>query len=136
MIKSTKGCEYMKVINTVIQTKKISIVNHNLNGNFKMKPIYTKQLTKDADRVYTLILMFSVLNSEQNPFPIDITAHLSATFTFSEDSSEEQIENFLQLPAVQIIYPHLRSLISSITASAYLQPLLLPLINPNIFINV
>ena len=126
----------MKVVNTVIQTKRISIVNHNLKGNFKMNPIYTKQIIKESDYVYTLVLMFSVLNSKDNPFPIDLTAHLSATFTFSNDSSEEQIENFLQLPAVQIIYPHLRSLVSSVTASAYLQPMLLPLINPNIFKNI
>lgn len=126
----------MKVVNTIIQTKKIFIENHNSKGNFKMNPIYTKQIIKEEDRTYTLILMFSVLNTADNPFPIDLTAHLSATFTFSEDSTEEQMENFLQLPAVQIIYPHLRSLISSVTASAYLQPLLLPLINPNIFKNV
>ena len=61
---------------------------------------------------------------------------MSATFNFSEDSNEIDIENFLQLPAVQIIYPHLRSLISSVTASAYLQPLLRPLINPNLFHNI
>lgn len=126
----------MKVVNTIIQTKKISIINHNLKGNFKMNPIYTKQIIKDDEYVYTLILMFSVLNSQESPFPIDLTAHLSATFTFSKESSEEQIENFLQLPAVQIIYPHLRSLISSVTASAYLQPMLLPLINPNLFTNI
>jgi len=126
----------MKVVNTSIQTKKIHIQNHNLKGNFKMLPIYTKQIEKNEDNVYTLTLMFSVLNTPENPFPIDITAHLAATFTFSKDSSEDQIENFLQLPAVQIIYPHLRSLVSSVTASAYLQPLLLPLINPNLFKNV
>ncbi|MFA7417918.1 MAG: protein-export chaperone SecB [Acholeplasma sp.] len=126
----------MKVVNTIIQTRKLSIVNHNLKGNFKMNPIYTKQINKESERVYTLILMFSVLNSASNPFPIDLTAHLAATFTFSDDSSEEQMENFLQTPAVQIIYPHLRSLISSVTASSYLQPLLLPLINPNLFMNV
>lgn len=126
----------MRVLNTAIQTKKISITNHNIKGNFKMNPIYTKQIIKESDRVYTLILMFSVLSSQTHPFPIDLTAHLAATFTFSEDSTEIQMENFLQLPAVQIIYPHLRSLISSITASAYLQPLLLPLINPNLFVNI
>lgn len=126
----------MKVLNTIIQTKKISIINHNLKGNFKMNPIYTKQLVKEDDFTYTLTLMFSVLNSETHPFPIDLTAHMSATFNFSKDSNEIDIENFLQLPAVQIIYPHLRSLISSVTASAYLQPLLLPLINPNLFQNI
>lgn len=136
MIKSIKGCDYMKVLNTLIQTKKLSIINHNLNGNFKMNPIYTKQITKENNQTYTLVLMFSILSTTQNPFPIDLTAHLSATFTFSEDATEEQIENFLQVPAVQIIYPHLRSLISSVTASAYLQPLLLPLINPNLFQSV
>ncbi|WP_025725616.1 protein-export chaperone SecB [Acholeplasma granularum] len=126
----------MKVLNTNIQVKKVSIENHNLKGNFKMLPIYTKQIIKEDDLNYTLILGFSVLNSKENPFPIDMTVHLASTFTFSNESSEEQIENFMQIAAIQIIYPHLRSLVSSITASSYLQPLLLPLINANLFQNV
>lgn len=123
----------MKVINTIIQTNKISIENHNLKGNFKMNPIYEKQIVKDSDKTYTVTLMFSILNSLEHPFPVDLTAHLSGTFTFSEHSTEHEMENFLAIPAVQIIFPHLRSLISSVTASAYLQPLLLPLLNPNVF---
>ena len=60
----------MKVLNTIIQTKKISIMNHNLKGNFKMNPIYTKQLVKEDDYTYTLTLMFSVLIVKHTPFQL------------------------------------------------------------------
>ena len=42
----------MKVLNTIIQTKKISIMNHNLKGNFKMNP-YDKESLKNSD-TYTV----------------------------------------------------------------------------------
>lgn len=126
----------MKVLNTVIQTKKVSIVNHNIKGNFQMAPIYTKQIEKTADKTYILTLNFSVFNTSDKPFPVDISASIAGTYTFDDTTTEEQMENFMQIPATQILFPHLRSLVSSVTASCYLQPLLLPLVDARIFQNV
>lgn len=123
----------MKVLNTVIQTKKVYILNHNLQGNFQLKPIYSKQIEKIDDITYSLTLNFSVENTEKEPFPIDINVSLMGIFVFSNDSIEDDIENFMQLPAAQVLFPHLRSLISSVTSSSYLQPLLLPLIDVRVF---
>ncbi|CDR31392.1 Bacterial protein export chaperone SecB [Acholeplasma oculi] len=126
----------MKVLNTVIQTKSISLKNNHLSGNFKMDPMYTKQIEKTDDKTYVLTLGFNAVNTPDKPFPIDISCHLQAIFTFDDQATELEIENFLQIPAVQIIYPHLRSLVSSITASAYLQPMLLPLVDARVFVNI
>lgn len=125
----------MKVLNTVIQVKKVSIINNDLKGNFQMAPIYTKQIEKIDDKTYILTLNFATLNTPDKPFPVDINVSIAGTFTFDSDTNETHMENFIQIPAVQILFPHLRSLISSVTASCYLQPLLLPLVDARIFTN-
>lgn len=126
----------MKVLNTVISTKKVTITNHNLKGNFQMHPIYTKQIEKVSDYNYILSLTFSVFNTMDHPFPVDLTATITGQFTFDNETTEDQVENFMQIPAIQILYPHLRSVVASITAASYLQPLLLPLVDARVFKNV
>lgn len=126
----------MKVLNTQIKLKKLNIANNNLKGNFKMNPIYTKLIEKVEDNVYELTLNFSVLNSKDNPFPIDFNASVVGTFTFDSNSDEVKVERFMNLPAVQIIFPHLRAVVSSVTASSYMQPLLLPLSDVTKFVNL
>lgn len=126
----------MRVINTVIHVKRASLVNHMLKGNFQMFPIYTKNIEKNDDNNYTLTLNFSVLNTKEQPFPIDLTVSVAGVFTFEPGTPENAIEDFLEIPAVQIIYPHLRSLVSSLTASSYIQPILLPLVDARVFQSV
>ncbi|HEY8406071.1 MAG TPA: protein-export chaperone SecB [Acholeplasma sp.] len=125
----------MKVQNTLIQTKHIKLVNHNLKGNYKLNPIFTKQLEKVDDRTYILTISVSVVNTPTEPFPIDLSCSISGTFTFDE-ADEIQIENFLQIPAIQVLYPHMRSMIASVTTTSYMQPLLLPLVDARMFKNV
>ncbi len=126
----------MKVLNTVIQVKKVSVINNDLKGNFQMAPIYTKQIEKVDSHTYILTLNFATMNTPEKPFPVDLNVSLSGTFTFDNETTETHMENFLQIPAVQVLFPHLRSLISSVTASCYLQPLLLPLVDARIFVNI
>ncbi|MFA5693144.1 MAG: protein-export chaperone SecB [Acholeplasmataceae bacterium] len=126
----------MKVLNTQIKLKKLNVTNNNLKGNFKMNPIYTKLIEKIEDNVYELTLNFSVLNSKDNPFPIDFNVSVVGTFTFDSKSDEVKVERFMNLPAVQIIFPHLRAVVSSVTASSYMQPLLLPLSDVTKFVNL
>lgn len=126
----------MRVLNTVIKSKRVSIVNNNLTGNFQLFPIFTKQLEKVDQHSYEITLTFSVNSTSEKPFPLDVSISMSGLFTFEENTPEVEMENFMNLPAVQIVFPHLRALVSSITASCYVQPLLLPLVDPRVFINV
>ncbi|HLS99974.1 MAG TPA: hypothetical protein VK005_00630 [Acholeplasma sp.] len=126
----------MKVLNTLIQTKKVSIVNHNLKGNFQMQPIYTKQLEKLSNTEYVVSITFAVFSTPEHPFPIDLSATISGNFTFEASVPDIEAENFMAGPAIQILYPHLRSVVASLTATCYLQPLLLPLVDPRIFKDV
>lgn len=126
----------MKVINTQIKLKKLTIVNNNLQGNFKMNPIYTKSIEKVNDFSYNLTLNFSVLNSKEYPFPIDLNTSIIGVFNFDEKSDEIKMEKFMSTAAVQILFPHLRTIISSVTASSYMQPLLLSLTDVAKFITI
>ncbi|VEU82934.1 protein-export chaperone SecB [Acholeplasma hippikon] len=126
----------MRVLNTIIKTNKVTIVNNNLNGNFQLFPVFTKQIVKLEDSVYEITLNFSVEHSIEKPFPLNMQASMSGIFSFEKGTPESEMENFMNLPAIQIVFPHLRSLVSSVTASCYVQPLLLPLVDPRLFINV
>lgn len=126
----------MRVLNTIIKTKEISVVNNNLNGNFQLFPVFHKEIKKIEDYNYEVILHFSVKNTPEKPFPLNMHAQMSGTFTFEPNTAEYEMENFMNLAAIQIVFPHLRSLVSSVTASCYVQPLLLPLVDPRVFINL
>lgn len=126
----------MRVLNTVIKCKKVNISNNNLTGNFQLFPTFTKQIEKLDNQNYTLTLNFEVKSTSEKPFPLDIEASICGTFSFEQNLNEADVENFMMIPAVQIIFPHLRSLVSSVTANCYIQPLLLPLVDPRVFINI
>ncbi len=120
----------MKIKNTMLQADKISLHNTGVLGsNFKVNPIYEKEILKDSEGVYILKLFVTLHNTLENPFPIDLNISFTSKFEFEEVKSENEISSYLNINAIQMIFPFMRAAITSVFSAALLPPLVLPIID-------
>ncbi len=118
------------VTNMTLITKEISIKNNNLpDGEFVMNTQFKRDIGATVDGKYFTELSITIANTEENPFPIDLHVCLAGIFDL-EGKDPEYIDTFLKINAVQIIFPYLRTMVSNITSSAMMPPIVLPIINP------
>lgn len=120
----------MGKINFQIMTNELSLKNNNLpDGTFKFAPIFTRRIEKD-DKYGCTRLIVEAKNTEENPFPVDIRVDVMARFLL-EEIPEEARDSFLELNAVSLLLPYVRTMITNMTSSALMVPIVLPMIDPN-----
>lgn len=68
-------------------------------------------------------------NCEENNYPFTIDVSLLGFFEFDGDLKEEDVHKMIEINGSAILFPYLRSIISNITASAGIQPLIIPTMN-------
>lgn len=112
-----------------IQTNEVSIKNNSLpDGNYTVNPVFTRKTGfEDKDTAFTE-LSVEIINSEENPFPVDIRASVTGFFKNIRIPAEQE-EDFLKYNAVHILFPYLRTIISTITTACMLPPIILPIID-------
>ena len=118
-----------------LMVNEASIKNNNLPvGEFKLNPQIQKKTGKanSPGNAYVVEVRVEILNTPENPFPIDLVASLSGIFNIEGDNVEE-INNFLQLQGFQMVFPYLRSLVANMTANAMMPPIFLPIVYANQF---
>ncbi len=118
-----------------LMVNEASIKNNNLPvGEFKLNPQIQKKIGKanSPGNAYVVEVRVEILNTPENPFPIDLVASLSGIFNIEGDNVEE-INNFLQLQGFQMVFPYLRSLVANMTANAMMPPIFLPIVYANQF---
>lgn len=121
-----------KIKKMTIITNEISLTSNNLpNGNFQVKPYITRRFGKIQEKgnEYGVEMQVVFKDEPENRFPINLTIRITGLFEIEGDDVKE-INNFLKIQGVQIIFPYLRSMVSNITSSALLPPIILPIINP------
>lgn len=124
-----------KINNVTFVVNEASIKNNNLPvGKFKLNPQIQKKIGKanSPENSYVVEVRVEIHNTPENPFPIDLVASLSGIFNIEGDNMDE-INNFLQGQGFQIVFPHLRSLVANMTASAMMPPIFLPIVFANQF---
>ena len=62
------------------------------------------------------VLLEVVVNPDSEFIPTEVRASLSAYFSREPTVSDEQLKQFAAGPALRILYPYIRELVSSITA--------------------
>ena len=114
-----------------IETNEIRLINHNLPyGNFQLKPYLSRKYGKveGQDNLYTLELKAEFKDEPNNRFPIDLVVSVKGSFEI-EGNDEEEIISFLKMQGMQMVFPYLRTMVSNITASALMPPIMLPIID-------
>lgn len=118
-----------KLINTTIFTNEISLKNNLLTGTqYNYTPQYERRIGTTNDGKYFTELSLSIKNTDEHPFPVDIYVKMTAIFTLAE-LPQNDIERFLKFNGVQILLPYLRTAVTSITASATMVPIVLPIMD-------
>lgn len=114
----------------------INYVDFKINKNFKEEPInisfhITRHVNYDKSNENIAFVTVNVKvfeHAEENNYPFSLNMSIEGEFeVLAED--EEQKYHFTHKNAVAILFPYVRSLISTYTANANVPPLILPPIN-------
>ena len=99
------------------------------NKRFEIKPQFTRGVkrVKENDKLYFLTLEVKIESTEQNETPFNLKCRLVGAFEAEEIENKED-EQVLVLSMTEIVYPYLRAAVGSLTANAFIQPLMLPVI--------
>lgn len=113
-------------VNMQLITNELSVKNNQLPpGTFNINPKFRRNIgVIDATHSFTQLVV-EIKNSLENPFPVDITADMTAVFDIST-IPQEKLEDFLKHQAVHILMPYIRGMISAVTANALMSPIVLP----------
>lgn len=118
-------------VNLTIITEEIFVKNNFLaDGEFKIEPFVSREIgcISQENRQYYTRLIFELKNESDKPFPIDLKIALKGEFDLT-NVVEEETDEFLKHQAVQILFPYLRTMVSNITSSAMMSPIVLPVID-------
>ncbi|QWB99472.1 protein-export chaperone SecB [Mycoplasmatota bacterium] len=118
------------IVKTSFTTEKLEIKNNHIRGkNFKLKPKISRKTGKIKNNVFYSSLILQVTSTSEEPFPIDINIDFKGLFEFSPDDDQEDILYFLKTEAVKILFPYLRTMLTSLTTIAMLPPIILPILD-------
>ena len=68
-------------------------------------------------------------NSESDKYPYFLSIEVVGTFGIEMEPDEDSAKRLLEMNSVAILFPYLRSMITNITASSGVPPVILPPIN-------
>ncbi|MBR3382807.1 MAG: protein-export chaperone SecB [Clostridia bacterium] len=115
--------------NVQIVTNEVVIKNNDLQpGEFTVSPVFARKTGMISETVAFVELTAIIENTVENPFPIDIKVRLTGIFDLV-NFPKEQYKQFMDVTAVQILFPYVRSIITNATSSALMPPIILPIID-------
>ncbi|KFZ25584.1 MAG: Protein-export protein SecB [Candidatus Izimaplasma bacterium HR2] len=124
----------LKIKRVEITTDELKLKNNYLpEGEFELMPQIARNVgveNKAEGKYYTLIKL-KIEKNDENNFPVDIRVSMKAIFTLEleENCEDKHIERFLRQQGVHILYPYIRASVSSLSASAMIPTVTLPIVN-------
>ena len=112
----------------------IKVVEANFKDNnlqateFTLAPKLTRRISVGDDVHFILRLDAALHSTETQPFPFELECKLDGYFEITEAEGNEAIV-FLNTQGTQMLFPHLRALVSSLTATCLVNTVLLPIIS-------
>lgn len=120
----------MKISQSNIHATKLSLHDNQLNvANYQIDPQYYKKITPRDNNTYQLSLSAMICNTEQKPFPLDLEVVFEVTFKLDDAKDQKEIDDFLNINAIQMVFPFMRAAINSLTSAALMPPLVIPIID-------
>lgn len=117
------------LVNYSLIINEIKLINHNISGGpFSIDPIINRNVSSIDDSKASVTYSLEISNTPEHPFPVDIFVSLTGVFDISK-LDKKDVDNFLKIQSCQIIFPQIRSIVATLTASAFIQPILLPVID-------
>ncbi len=132
----------IKIDNNIQSTLKfvdyvVDEVSYTTNKNFEEKPVQLdiklgKEIAYSEEQNKLLVTLKCRVFEEvdKNNFPFSLYIQVTGNFEIN-GVFEGNLENMAHLNAVSILFPYVRSLITTLTSNFNVQPLILPPINVN-----
>lgn len=113
---------------------KLNRIRLNPEDKLDIKPQFSRQVRKVTgnDKLNFVALSVKIESTEAEPKPFDIHVSLVGVFEV-EDVADTTEERKFVIEATKLLYPYLRACVTNLTASAYVAPLNLPIIQGAIF---
>lgn len=104
------------------------------NQKLDIKPQFSRQVRKSNDnpKLNLISLSVKITSTEEEPKPFNLSAAVVGIFELAEVPDAQDERSFV-IDATKLLYPYLRSVVTNLTAQAYISPLNLPVINGPIF---
>ena len=99
------------------------------NAKIEIKPQFSRTVRRvqENDKIWFLTLEVKIESTEEAPKPFNLKARLVGVFEAEEIETELDRQD-LVITMTEIVYPYLRAAVSALTANAFINPLLLPVI--------
>ena len=104
----------------------INRIKMDPNTKIEIKPQFSRTVRRvqENDKIWFLALEVKVESTEDSPKPFNLKTRLVGIFEAEEVEDEQE----LVINMTEIVYPYLRAAVSSLTANAFINPLILPVI--------
>lgn len=110
-------------------TYTINRIKMDKDTKIEIKPQFSRTVRRvqENDKIWFLSLEVKVESTEDSPKPFNLKTRLVGVFE-AEEIENEQDRQDLVINMTEIVYPYLRAAVSSLTANAFINPLILPVI--------
>lgn len=110
-------------------TYTINRIKMEPNAKFEIKPQFSRTVRRvqENDKLWFLTLEVKVESTEEAPKPFNLKVRLVGVFE-AEDIQDDLDRRDLVINMTEIVYPYLRAAVSSLTANAFINPMMLPVI--------
>ena len=94
-----------------------------------IKPQFSRTIRRvqENDKIWFVSLEVKIESTETEPKPFNLKARLVGIFE-AEDVNTDEDKQVLAISTTEIVYPYLRAAVSSLTANAFINPMMLPVI--------
>ena len=117
------------LVNYTLITNEISLVRNNISGeSFTVDPKLHRKIDSLDDSKIAVTYELDIKNTDDHPFPLDIKVSLTGVFDISK-LEREKVDDFIKIQTCQILFPQIRTIVASLTSSAFVQPILLPIVD-------
>lgn len=117
------------LVNYKLITNYISIKNNHLkDGKFPVAPKISRKIDTINEKISAVTYDFELKSTEEKQFPVDIEISITGLFDISK-LDKKDVKDFLEIQTCQILFPQIRTMVSTLTAAASMTPLLLPIID-------
>ena len=107
----------------------INRIKMDKDTKFEINPQFSRTVRRvqENDKLWFLTLEVKVESTEDAPKPFNLKARLVGVFE-AEDLQDDLDRRDLVINMTEIVYPYLRAAVSSLTANAFINPMMLPVI--------
>lgn len=117
------------LVNFSLIINEIKLLNHGISGeSFTIDPQIHRKIEKVDNTKSAVTYVLEIKNTPEHPFPVDIVVNITGVFDIS-NLEEKDVDYFLKVQTCQILFPQIRTIVATLTSSALMNPILLPIID-------